>query len=329
MTKEAEELKREVRQFWNRQSCNAEAAEAVKFSREYFEQIEEFRYWDQPFIHSFAQFSRYHGKRVLEVGIGAATDFVQWLRAGVMATGIDLTEEAVEHARRRISVYGLPEPEGLFVADAENLPFESSTFDLGYSFGVLHHTPDTERAMAELVRVVKPGGEIRIMLYNRHSIYVINRWVKYALLRGRPWRSLRWILWHTQESVGTKGYTRNELRRMLLSLPLEQIEVRTEVTAADVLSASAFPPLNLFYRVCLAMAGWRYGWDPDRYACRPDAPEGDRRSNKDAGVCGSPARAKVRFTGNPLGFFHLIAARKISEHGGAADFATGGGTAKR
>src|SRR6202790_4100093 len=205
-----EELKGQVREFWNRLSFDTQVASSLKFSLEYFQEIESFRYLDQPFIHAFAQFTHYHGKRVLEVGFGAGTDFIQWLRAGARVSGIDLTPEALDNLTRRIQAYGLPAPEQILVADAEELPFESDTFDLGYSFGVLHHSPDTEKAMAELVRVVQPGGEIKIMLYNRHSIYVFNQWVKFALLRGKPWRSLRSILCNHIESVGTKGYTRGE-----------------------------------------------------------------------------------------------------------------------
>ena len=122
-----------MRVFWNRQSCDTDQAQARKFSREYFEQIERWRYTDQPFIHRFAGFDQYRGKRVLEVGFGAGTDFIQWLRAGARATGIDLTEEALVNVRHRIEVYGLPQPESLQVGDAENLPFPSNTFDLGYS----------------------------------------------------------------------------------------------------------------------------------------------------------------------------------------------------
>ena len=121
-------LKDEVKAFWNRESCDANQAHAEKFSREYFEQIEQWRYWDQPFIHAFAQFTRYHSKRVLEVGFGAGTDFIQWLRAGARVSGIDLTEEALANVTHRIQVYGLPQPESLQVADAENLPFPSNTF---------------------------------------------------------------------------------------------------------------------------------------------------------------------------------------------------------
>src|SRR2546430_8458816 len=113
----AEHLKREVKAYWNRASCETDQARSQKFSREYFEQIEQWRYSDQPFIHSFAQFTRYRGKRVLEVGFGAGTDFIQWLRAGAVASGVDLTEEALANLTHRIRVYKLAEPERLEVAD--------------------------------------------------------------------------------------------------------------------------------------------------------------------------------------------------------------------
>src|SRR5216110_3384295 len=147
-------LKSEVKAFWNRQSCETQYAHSEKFTRAYFEQIEQWRYADQPFIHSFAQFTRYHGKKVLEVGFGAGTDFIQWLRAGAIASGIDLTQEALEHVANRIRIYNLPPPERIQLADAERLPFASDSFDLGYAFGVLHHSPDTEKAIEELLRVV-------------------------------------------------------------------------------------------------------------------------------------------------------------------------------
>lgn len=290
------DLKEQVRQYWNRQSCDTDSASSEKFSLKYFEEIENYRYTTQPFIHSFAQFTRYRGKKVLEVGYGAGTDFIQWLRAGARATGIDLTQEAHDNLTHRIQVYGLPSPEFIGLGDAENLPFPSDSFDLGYSFGVLHHSPNTETAVKELVRIVRPGGEIKIMLYNRNSIWVYNHWIKFALLQGKPWKSLRWVLWNHMESVGTKAYTRKELRNMLAPMPLEQITVRTEMTAADYLSASAFKPLNLLGRTALWLAGDRPNWQVED--CRKEL--GPRKH-----------KGRVEFFGNRMGFFHCISARKL------------------
>jgi ubiquinone/menaquinone biosynthesis C-methylase UbiE len=300
-----EALKGEVREFWNKQSCDTDRTSLPKFSKEYFDDIEAFRYYDQPFIHQFAQFSRYHGKKVLEVGFGAATDFVQWARAGARLTGIDLTPEAFEHARHRLEVYGLPQPEGFRVGDAENLPFESNTFDLGYSFGVLHHTPDTIKAIGEVVRVVKPGGEIKIMIYNRRSIYAINTWVRHALMKGKPFKSVAWALWNHMESVGTKSYTRAEVASIFSKLPVTRVTCKTEITAADFLSASAFAPLNLFYRLLIHLAGESYPWRASEFHERTGPVEKRAeyaRKNRPAD--------EIVFTGNPLGFFHCISATK-------------------
>ena len=300
-------LKTEVRDFWNQLSCDTQVASAPKFSREYFEQIEEFRYRDQPFIHSFAQFARYRGKRVLEVGVGAGTDFIQWLRAGARATGVDLTPEAIENARRRIQVYALPAPEQLREADAEDLPFESDSFDLGYSFGVLHHSPNTEKAVAELVRVVRLDGEVKMMLYNRHSVHVFNQWVKCGLLRGKPFQSLRSIMWNHIESTGTKGYTRRELIEILSRLPLDHVSVHTEATSADYLSASALPLLNKIYRVLLRLGGGGRDWELADYVERP------RNGMSSPHKAQPRLQRQITFSGNRFGFFHCITARKSPE----------------
>jgi ubiquinone/menaquinone biosynthesis C-methylase UbiE len=293
-----DQSKEEVRRFWNQQSCDTQVATSGKFSREYFEQIENFRYRDQPFIHSFAQFTRYRGKKVLEVGFGAGTDFIQWLRAGAVASGIDLTQEALDNLSRRIEIYKLPKPEQIAVSDAENIPFPSNTFDLGYSFGVLHHTPDTPKAVAQLVRVVRPGGEVKIMLYNRRSIFAVNQWIKHALLKGLPWRSVAWVLHHHMESLGTKAYTRAELMRLFSALPLRNIQIHTEITSADYLSASAFPPLRWCNRLILRWAGYRHDWEHIDYVERGATP---KESSGERGCS---------FTGNPFGFFHCISAFK-------------------
>jgi ubiquinone/menaquinone biosynthesis C-methylase UbiE len=260
--KGASALKEQVRAFWDRQTCDTDQAHSEKFSREYFEQIEQWRYRDQPFIHAFAQFTRYRGKRVLEVGFGAGTDLVQWLRAGAVVSGIDLTEQALVNVRHRIRVYGVPEPESLQVADAENLPFPSNSFDLGYSWGVLHHTPNTEKALAELVRVVRPGGEIKVMLYNRHGMYAWKMWIRHALLKGRPWKSLRWVLWNHVESPGTKGYTEREVRRMLAPLGVTDVRMTPFITSNDRVVSP-----GIVHRACdavlatgLALTGPRLAW---------------------------------------------------------------------
>src|SRR5690606_6636040 len=128
------DLKQGVQSYWNKQSCGTHIAVSAKFSHSYFEEIEEHRYRLEEEIMSFAQFTRWHGRRILEVGVGAGTDFLQWVRANALAHGIDLTEEGIAHVQQRLEVYGL-QCEDLRVGDAENIPHPDNYFDLVYSWG--------------------------------------------------------------------------------------------------------------------------------------------------------------------------------------------------
>ena len=171
-----DELKQRVADYWNSRTCQTRVATAPQYSREFYEQIEDYRAKDEPEIAGFAEFTRYRDKQVLEVGVGSGSDFIQWARAGAKAHGIDLTEEAIRYTSRRLDTYGL-KCESLRVADAESLPFADETFDLVYSYGVIHHTPNTPKALAEIIRVMKVGGRGKIMLYNKRSSIAWLNWV--------------------------------------------------------------------------------------------------------------------------------------------------------
>lgn len=221
---EKEQLKEEVKEFWDNNTCGTFLTEEEKFTKAYFEDIEEKRYEIHPEVFSFAQFSRFYGKKILEVGIGAGTDFIQWVRSGTEAYGIDLTPEAIEHVKKRLNLYGL-EAKEIKTGDAENLDYSDNTFDLVYSFGVIHHSPDTIKALEEIIRVLKPGGMAKIMVYHRNSLLAYFFWIKHALLKFRPWKSVAWILWHHMESLGTKAYTVKEMKQILAKYQLEDVKV--------------------------------------------------------------------------------------------------------
>lgn len=254
-----EKLKTQVKQYWNNETCGSWSSDKEKFTKEYFEEIEEFRYKIQPEIFSFAEFTRWHGKKILEVGVGAGTDFLQWARAGARVYGVDLTEQACEHVRRRLELYGFS-AEAIKVADCENLPFQDNFFDLVWSWGVVHHTPDTEAAIREIVRVLRPNGIAKIMIYHRHSILAYLFWVKHALLKFKPWLSISNVLWNKMESPGTKAYTRKEALSMLQKLPVENIQIRTVLTYYDKLERFN-RPMQFFARMLAwLLGGDRVGW---------------------------------------------------------------------
>jgi SAM-dependent methyltransferase len=159
----------EVQAFWNANPCQSDLS-AQKERRQYFEEITYKRYhgreWHVPIVARFEQFKR---KDVLEIGCGIATDGLEFAKNGARYVGVDLTPDAIEMAKERFQLFNVP---GTFhVVNAENgLPFPNDSFDHVYSFGVIHHSPNTEAIVDEMYRVLRPGGTLTVMLYNRSSI---------------------------------------------------------------------------------------------------------------------------------------------------------------
>jgi SAM-dependent methyltransferase len=161
------QLKDRVRAFWQEHPCGTKFSDAEMGTREFFDRVEAHRYGKEWHIPIAADFKSTSGLKVLEIGCGLGTDGAQFAKAGADYTGIDLTDASIELAKKRFELAGL---KGEFrVADAERLDFAGEAFDLVYSHGVLHHTPDTEAAVREIHRVLKPGGRAIIMLYHRGS----------------------------------------------------------------------------------------------------------------------------------------------------------------
>jgi ubiquinone/menaquinone biosynthesis C-methylase UbiE len=124
-----------------------------------------------------------------------------------------------------------------------------------YSWGVIHHSPDTYQCLQELIRVTKPGGTIKVMIYNRHSLFAVYRWIITALFKGKPFRSLSDVLFYDQESLGTKAYTYKEIKKMIASLPVSLVALQARATAHDLLYYKSKPFQFLAY-CCASLYGW-------------------------------------------------------------------------
>jgi len=225
------DLKDEVREFWDAASCGEVYAEGVTIEQRFRNHADE-RYRLEPYIRSFARFEEGFGQDVLEIGVGMGADHLEWAKSGPRRlAGVDLTPRAVAWTSQRLVTYGFA-PE-LSEGDAELLPFPDDSFDIVYSWGVLHHSPDTPQAFREAHRVLRPGGTLRAMIYHRPSVVGLMLWARYGLATGRPARSLTDIYAHYLESPGTKGYTLAEARR--LAAPFGACEIRRAVSFGDLL----------------------------------------------------------------------------------------------
>lgn len=161
-----------VREHWDRQPCDSELSTREPASRAFFLDVERQRYELQPHILECHSWIDWRGKRVLEVGAGIGTDARRLIAGGADYTGINVDRGSTEATGRALRVFGLA---GVALQrDACVLDLASNSFDVVYSFGVLQHIPQVQRAVAEIERVLKPGGELIVMLYNRSSInYVL------------------------------------------------------------------------------------------------------------------------------------------------------------
>ena len=217
--------KEDVRDFWNADPCGTR----YLADSDDFDAHARTRYRLEPFIFDFARFQNARGLKVLEIGVGMGADYMEWLRAGALATGIDLSAASIDRARARCERAGFKFD--LRVADAEHLPFPENTFDVVYSYGVMHHSPDTGRCLEEAWRVLKPGGQARIMVYHHPSITGLMLWLRYGLFRGK---SLRQSVFDHLESPGTKTYTESEATGLFRGF--ENIGMKVVFSPGDLLT---------------------------------------------------------------------------------------------
>ena len=168
----------DVRTYWDDRPCNVRHSKKEKGTREYFDEVEAKRYTAEPHIPDFAGFSDTNGKKVMEVGCGMATEGINFARAGATYTGTDLSIESLDLAKKRFKVYN--EKGNFYLGNSEELssfvPVE--TYDLIYSFGVIHHSPHPEKIISEIKKYMNKDSTLKIMLYATDS------WKNYMIEAG-------------------------------------------------------------------------------------------------------------------------------------------------
>lgn len=224
-------------------------------------------------------FERHRGEVVLEVGCGIGGDTVRWAERRNEVYAVDLNLPSVLLARQALCRKGLSAT--LAVADAENLLFPDAAFDFVYSFGVLHHSPDTPRAIHEAVRVLRPGGELQLMLYHRQSVLYYWRVLFWFGFVGgyrkrfpQPSALLSYVTEDQAKGGGmdnplTQAFTRDEVQAMLHEMQTVAIDTHYidafqlippvppfRTWRALVHAAESIMPATMKHAICS-----RWGWN--------------------------------------------------------------------
>lgn len=208
-----------VRAYWDARPCNIRHSPSPVGTRQYFEEVEARKYFVEPHIPLFAQFDRWEGKRVLEIGCGIGTDTISFARAGASVTAVDLSAESVALAERRAEVFGLRDRIQFHVANAEELvqAVPPEPYDLVYSFGVIHHTPHPERIIEQVRRhYTGPETVFKCMVYHKYA------WKVFSIILGEGhgafWKSAELVARSSEAESGcpvTYTYSKRDARRLL------------------------------------------------------------------------------------------------------------------
>jgi len=209
----------EVRQYWDRRPCNIRHSPQPVGTRPYFDEVEARKYFVEPHVPRFADFERWRGKKVLEIGCGIGTDTVNFARHGAEVTAVELSAKSLEIARQRVAVYGLEDRVRFFSGSAEELTsfVPRQTYDLVYSFGVIHHTPHPERVLDQVRQYVGAGSTLKMMVYHRWSWKVL--WILWYG-KGQFWRTAELVARNSEAQSGCPvayTYSRREARLLVES----------------------------------------------------------------------------------------------------------------
>jgi 2-polyprenyl-3-methyl-5-hydroxy-6-metoxy-1,4-benzoquinol methylase len=209
----------EVREYWDRRPCNVRHSPAPLGTRQYFDEVEQRKYFVEPHIPAFADFGRWSGKRVLEIGCGIGTDTINFARAGACVTAVDLSPQSLALARQRAGMFGLADRIEFVEADAERLSsrVRPEPYDLVYSFGVIHHSPNPEAILREVrAHFTRPDTTLKLMVYHRWSWKVLA--IVLREVRGAWWRVDEAVARNSEAQTGcpvTYIYSRRQARHLV------------------------------------------------------------------------------------------------------------------
>ncbi len=216
----------DVQRFWDARPCNIRHSKSRIGTKKYFNEVEKRKYFVEQHIVSFAQFDKWRGKSVLEIGCGIGTDTINFARHGAKVTAVELSKKSLDIAKRRAKVFGLQNKIKFYLANVEELSktVPIRRYDLIYSFGVIHHTPHPEKAIKEIKKYADKNTVFKLMIYNRYSWKVL--WILFKYGKGAFWTLDELIARHSEAATGspvTYVYSRTQAKKLLRGFKIKDI----------------------------------------------------------------------------------------------------------
>ena len=214
-----------VQEFWNRCPCNIKHSRRLVGSKEYFNEVEKKRYFVEPHNYTFPEFYKWKGKSVLEIGCGIGTDAINFARHGAKLTAIEISQNSLNLSKTRFRVFGLSAE--LLHGNAEFLSsfVPVKPYDLIYSFGVIHHTPNPKNMLEEIKKYCDKDTEIKIMLYAKWSWKALEIIIKYGKLQF--WKVEKLVQKYSEAQTGspfTYCYSKSEIVKLMDGYKIISIE---------------------------------------------------------------------------------------------------------
>jgi 2-polyprenyl-3-methyl-5-hydroxy-6-metoxy-1,4-benzoquinol methylase len=214
-----------VRNYWNNRPCNIKHSKKKFLSKEYFDEVENKKYFVEPHILSFAEHNKWNKKNVLEIGCGIGTDSINFVRSGANLTCIELSDESLNICKKRFEVFNLNAQ--FYNGNAQKLTsfLPKKKYDLIYSFGVIHHSPNPKNIINEMREYMDENTECRIMLYSKFSwkaleFFIFNGykfWFNYN-------KTIQYFAEAQLDCPVAYTYTKNKIKKLLENFDIISIE---------------------------------------------------------------------------------------------------------
>ena len=244
----------DVKKYWDARPCNIKHSQKEPGTKVFYDEQEAKKYFVEPHIKRLAEYEKWRGKKVLEIGCGLGADTINFARAGAHVTAVDLSEKSLELAKKRAAVFGYSQNITFYQANVEELDktVPADTYDLIYSFGVLHHTPNPRKAIECLMKYMSPTTQMRIMLYYKWSWKVLWIILKYGM--GVFWNASKLVARYSEAQEGcpqTYIYSKKSVAKLLDGMSIKDIWVD-----------HIFPYCIKEYRENIYIKRWYFRWMP-------------------------------------------------------------------